>query len=80
MKWYARKWDTDEAANARLLEAMPNPDLSRGYGDMKSSDASLDWRCDPFGDGELKYAQYHKDRKTAVVLAFCKFAGIEVGE
>ena len=67
MKWYARKWDTDEAANARLLETMPEPHLWR--------EPSMTWHCeaDRFG---LIFAD-DANRKTAIVMAFCQWAGIE---
>lgn len=68
LKWVAIRWDTDEAANARLLDVMPEVDLTRdGQG----------WRCDPYDNTELGTSTYDPDRKTAIVLAFCKFAGIE---
>lgn len=59
-----------EEANARLLEAMPNVRLTKDHGR---------WEC------ESDWRYFHteglgENRKTAVVLAFCQFAGIDTGE
>ena len=63
-----------EAANARLLEAMPEPEV---YLESSKTDKIKIWGCCP--DMEDMHAVfYDNDRKTAVVMAFCKFAGIEV--
>jgi hypothetical protein len=65
---------TDEAANARLLEAMPKPMLQKGLDE---------WFCYAHKNGSVRAGDIprgkHQDRKTAVVLAFCKFAGIKTG-
>lgn len=70
-------WDGDpqpvhffesEDAAARLLEAMPNPYLHR----------ITIWFC---GADTHKHESpvSHEDRRTAIVLAACKWLGIEVG-
>lgn len=65
--WTSRfDYFTDEAANARLLEAMPYPTLEQFLAETPL------WSCKAVG---LEESQ-HADRKTAVVMAFCKFAGI----
>jgi hypothetical protein len=69
---------TDEAANARLLEAMPDA-LLHHTGAFSSTYAVLNsWGCKHTHDGDPSTIFWDKDRKTAIVLAFCKFAGIEV--
>lgn len=70
--WAARRWDEDEEANAKLLEAMPSPML------LKSKQNS-NWVCRP-DYGIAEYAPEHKDRKIAIRMAFCKFAGISEDE
>lgn len=68
--WQPLNYFTDEAANARLLEAMPQPLLERVGGPR--------WRCEYHSDDDC--LARHQDRKTAVVLAFCKFAGIDISQ
>ena len=66
--WYPIQWDTDEAACARLLEAMPQPGLG------KQDDGS--WDCTPDQHASLyKEGFYHHaaDRKTAICLAFIAY-------
>ena len=70
--WYPLNYDTDEAANARLLEAMPSPMLFK-------SKQNGNWVCRP-DYGIADYSPEHADRKTAIRMAFCKFAGIEENE
>lgn len=73
--WTSRfDYFTDEAANARLLEAMPEPELwlESSPGEPKR------WGCvaNISGPPEQFYAE-DESRKTAVVMAFCKWVGIE---
>ena len=65
--WLWTSFDTDEAANARLLEAMVIPNIYR-------TEAG-NWVVYPTTAGEHWFV--HKNRKTAIVLAFLKFACIE---
>lgn len=60
----------DEDDSARLLEAMPAPRATRDKGRWE---VEADWRFFHM-DG------LHLDRKTAIVLAACKWLGIEIGE
>src|SRR5688572_21785285 len=68
--WQPVDFDTDEAANAMLLEAMPFPRLVK--------DENGVWGCRP----DYRYCDglwpFHSDRKTAIVNAYCKWKGIEV--
>lgn len=78
-EWHHESVNNDyfrsEEANARLLEAMHEVNLSReGAGEVDGTG----WRCDPYDDTKIGTSVYAPDRKTAIVLAFCKFAGIEV--
>lgn len=71
--WKPLDFDTDEVANNRLLEAMPASCLThitpdRGGGKDR-------WDCWP-DYMKMHNVVSHPDRKTAVVLAFCKWAGI----
>ncbi len=60
---------SDEAASARLLEAMPLADLSK-------QEPSMEWRCDPWGGAGETPSAYDTDRKTAIVLAACAWLSI----
>jgi hypothetical protein len=62
-------WDTDEAANAMLLEAMPEPSMYRSTGKL--------WRVRPDGGKDDSLKAEHLDRKIAIRLAFTKWAEIE---
>lgn len=68
---WAPDYFTDEAANGRLLDAMPDPVLWKG-GPEKP-----DWVCHPHhfrhGTQYDHLIAQHPDRKTAVVEAFLKF-------
>lgn len=69
--WSPLDYLHDEAANAKLLEAMPYGNVLR-----LTTEPPL-WECrGSEWTGDFK----HADRKTAVVLAFCKWAGIPVEE
>lgn len=71
-QWRPLDYFTDESANARLLDAMPLPTLYRFMGNKN-------WVINPTGHAGHQHIDVeHADRKTAIVLAFCKFAGIEV--
>lgn len=62
---------TSESANALLLDSMPR------YSQVKTSDG-----CNMmiYANGMPHWTGPKPDRKTAVVLATCKWLGIEVGE
>jgi len=72
--WTPKDYYTDEAANARLLEAMPSPVLA-----LETLHAPQ-WGCWPNGLHLTpeRMRGSDPDRKTAIVLAFLKFARIEV--
>lgn len=58
----------DEAANAKLLEAMPYANLEHSH-DI--------WGCCPYANGRAAFVCWEKDRKYAVVRAFLKFAALK---
>ena len=64
--WIARDWDTDESANAILLDAMPAPELYKI--------TSTHWSCR--SDWGLEGREEHTDRKLAVHAAYCAWKGI----
>lgn len=77
-KWGAVNFFTDEAACARLLEAMPKPqvwkDSHRGFpGEKLRGHPESDWIT--AAEPHIPYC-YHADRKTAIALAACKWLGI----
>jgi hypothetical protein len=88
-KWELHSVDffTDEEASANLLEAMPSPVVQHLMtGPMLNT---LEWFCAAtvsteeydlcgcdHGDYPSGHA-HHPDRKTAIVLAACKWLGIE---
>lgn len=75
--WSPLNYFTDEAANARLLEAMPYPTLTKFSGKKGAISTSTPfWSCYAMTQEPAE----HEDRKTAIVLAFCKFAGIDAEE
>ena len=82
VKWHTSfDYFTDEAANARLLEAMPFPSLIMWEGGTASAITGKYWHCIPEHNVKHGYGgEIHKDRKTAVVLSFLKFANIQVVE
>lgn len=67
VRWQPLDYDTDEAANARLLEAMPRVSLYH---------TAHFWECSFRGDNLIRTAINHSDRLIAVRMAFVKFAGI----
>lgn len=77
-EWQARLWFTDEAANARLLEAMATHEDGIKLEMWLGSDEILNvWIQDRSLSTPKLYVKA-SDRKTAIVLAFCKWANIEI--
>lgn len=68
--WIAVNYFTSEDASARLLDAMPCPRVGR------SNDSKL-WFCRPLVSPIIQTVE-HADRKTAIVLAACKWLKIDV--
>ena len=72
-EWYAVDFTQSEEASAKLLEAMPCPQLERFTNQW---DVPVGWRCLPH-----VYTQdnkvIHGDRKTAIFEAGCAWKGIE---
>ncbi len=70
---------TDESANARLLDAMPSPLLDG----LTLKDGKRIWTCiadqyqEPYDQDQFASKD---DRRTAIVLAACRWLGLEVGE
>lgn len=65
-----------EDDSARLLEAMPEPEL---WLESHKDEKFRLWACwaDLDGSPEDGYA-HHEDRRTAIVLAACKWKSVEV--
>lgn len=84
--WQPLDYFTSEDANARLLEAMRdhNPVLRFVEAPINAWVLYLWTAGQPVPDGipmtnvSLADCSRSPDRKTAIALAFCKFAGIEV--
>lgn len=73
-KWGAVNFFTDEAACARLLEAMPAPLLAMNKpGDLMGVYIAK-WLCQASGSPIIE--AFDDDRRTAIVLAACKWLGI----
>lgn len=72
-RWEPHDFHVNEAANAWLLEMMPEPELwlESNQGEPKV------WGCCADLD-KLEGNGMHSDRKTAIVLAFAKWKGVEV--
>lgn len=73
-----RDWDTDEAANAMLLDQLPEDTHIRlKSGLRKLTVIGVPIRPDPQTQINHREWTEHEDRKTCVVLAFLAYAKLE---
>lgn len=74
--WDAPNFDTDETANAMLLEAMPMGSLCY----RRMGDGTMIWECTPnweMGFGGDPLLVRNSSRKRAIVDAYAKWKGLD---
>lgn len=72
-KWGCVDFFNDESASARLLDAMP---FGRLWKYKQPEGEALWWGC-AYDHAHIDNNSHSPDRKTATVLAACKWLGIE---